>query len=178
MAQVIQLLTQRQVTSWRVCEGKVTEEELKVVINKTNQSKSPGTDGIPYEYYKQHLEEISPFLVQYYNSIIEQGALGPSMLEGITTLMFKEKGASTHIKNYRPITLLNCDLKIFTAILALRLAKVIHVVCVLCILLITRLPEARFGRELVQSNRRCVTYRFPGVWDLSFFLFFLFLPSY
>ena len=109
-----------------MCEGKITEEELALVVKKCNLNKSPGTDGIPYEYYKQHLSEISPFLVQYYNDILENETLGPTMLEGIITLMYKEKGANTHIKNYRPITLLNCDLKIFTAILALRLAKVIH----------------------------------------------------
>ena len=126
MATVIQLLTQKQVASWKVCEGKITEQELEFVVNKTKNNKSPGTDGIPYEYYKKHLHDISPFLVQYYNDIIEQGVLGPSMLEGIITLMYEEKGANTHIKNYRPITLLNCDLKIFTAILALRLAKVMH----------------------------------------------------
>ena len=126
MDKILQLLRNKKVASWKACEGRITEEELKKVIDKSNYNKSPGMDGIPYEYYKKHAHELSPFLVHYYNSIIENQTLGPSMLEGIITLMYKEKGSNTHIKNYRPITLLNCDLKLFTAILALRLARVVH----------------------------------------------------
>jgi hypothetical protein len=105
MAQVMKLLSEKQVASWKVCEGKITEEELAIVVKKCNLNKSPGTDGIPYEYYKQHLSEASPFLVENYNDILENETLGPTMLERIITLMYKEKGANTHIKNYRPITL-------------------------------------------------------------------------
>ena len=51
------------------------------------------------------------------------------MKEGIITLIFKKKGSPSDIRQYRPITLLTCDLKLFTSILARRIAKVTHQIC-------------------------------------------------
>ena len=51
------------------------------------------------------------------------------MKEGVITLIFKRKGSPHDIRQYRPITLLTCDLKLFTSILARRIAKVTHQIC-------------------------------------------------
>ena len=44
--------------------------------------------------------------------------------KGLITLLFK-KGDPHELKNWRPITLLNCDYKIMAAVLAARVQKVI-----------------------------------------------------
>ena len=84
---------------------------------------------MPYEYYKQHAEELVIFLAPMFNELIKLELLTHSMKEGVITLIFKKKGSPHDIRQYRPITLLTCDLKLFTSILARRIAKVTHQIC-------------------------------------------------
>ena len=53
-----------------------------------------------------------------------KGILPDSMRKSIITIIFK-KGDKALLKNYRPISLTNCDYKILTFVLAKRLQKVI-----------------------------------------------------
>jgi len=47
------------------------------------------------------------------------------MLNGDITLLFKKKDRED-VRNYRPLTMLNTDYKIYTKILANRLKTVVH----------------------------------------------------
>ena len=53
-----------------------------------------------------------------------KGILPCSIKKAVITLIFK-KGDRTLLKNYRPISLTNCDYKILTFVLARRIQKVI-----------------------------------------------------
>ena len=80
-------------------------------------------DGVPYEFYKVFQKRVAPILVQIYNEVMQSKDLKPSALESVIILIFKRKGMEEELKNWRPISLLNCDLKLLTKILAKRLQK-------------------------------------------------------
>ena len=100
----------------------VIDEVLSAIQGASNRS-SPGKDGIPYEFYKVFQKEVAPILVQIYNDLLQGKGLKPSALESMVILIFKNKGSEEELKNWRPISLLNCDLKILTKIMAKRLQK-------------------------------------------------------
>lgn len=64
-----------------------------------------------------------PFYVQLFNSILDTGIIPTSWVEGIIIPLYtcKNKGNSMDPDNYRPITLLSCLGKLFTAVLNNRL---------------------------------------------------------
>ena len=74
--------------------------------------KSPGTDGLPSEFYKVFLEEIGGSLTSALNFSFEVGQLPISQRRGIIKLMPKKDADPNLIKNWHPLTLLNCDYKI------------------------------------------------------------------
>jgi hypothetical protein len=57
---------------------------------------------------------------------VESGTMPLSHLESMITLLPKEGKDTSDIKNWRPITLSNCDSKIITKALALRMSKVLE----------------------------------------------------
>jgi hypothetical protein len=118
------LMEDRPIRNPGKCEGELTQGEVGERIDGGKTGKSPGPDGLPIEYYQSHSYEIIPFLTIYYNAIHSLGHLPPSMRDGIISLIFKKKGSAADLSNYRPITLLNSDLKILTAILASRISRI------------------------------------------------------
>ena len=74
--------------------------------------KSPGTDGSPAELFKVFWDDLSSFLVAAVNSSFTQGHLFISQRRGLITLIPKKDKLLQHLKNWRPISLLNCDYKI------------------------------------------------------------------
>ena len=66
---------------------------------------------------------MTTILVQMYTTVMRGESLHPSALESVIVLFFKKKGNLEEPKNWRPITLLNCDLKLLTIVLARRLQK-------------------------------------------------------
>ena len=86
---------------------------------KTMESgKSPETDGLPAEFYKIFWNDISTFLIDTLNMSISQRT-------GLITLLPKKNEPRQYLKNWRPITLLNCDYKIAAKSIATRLKKVL-----------------------------------------------------
>ena len=61
---------------------------------------------------------------QIYLMKTSEGILQISLCKAVITLIFKN-GEKSVLKNYRPISLTNCDYKILTFVLAKRLQKVI-----------------------------------------------------
>ena len=57
----------------------------------------------------------------FFNLILETGILPDTWLEGMIKPIYKHKGDSSQPENYRPITILSCFGKLFTAVLNLRL---------------------------------------------------------
>ena len=105
-------------------EGEITEYECKLTIEKMKLNKSPGSDGIPVEFYQTFWDNIRTIFTDSMNSAYKNGELSVSQRRGILSLIFK-KNDRTLLANWRPISLLNTDYKILAHILANRLKNVI-----------------------------------------------------
>ncbi len=98
----------------------ITEEELEKVVNKLKRGKSPGPDGIPAEFYQQFWPKIKGMYLEFINQV-RTSAFPNSKNVSITTLIYKDRGVTYLLTNYRPIALMNVDVKILTKLLAMRL---------------------------------------------------------
>ena len=59
--------------------------------------------------------------VLFFNIVFDRGIIPESWLEGIIHPIYKNNGDPKCPENYRPITILSCFGKLFTAVLSLRL---------------------------------------------------------
>jgi hypothetical protein len=101
----------------------IKDEELWKAIKESPQNKSPGTDGLTNEFYKEYWPLIKDHLLKSLNTSLERGSLNISQKRGIISLIPKPQKDLEQLKNWRPITLLNQDYKYLTKILATRLEK-------------------------------------------------------
>lgn len=95
-------------------------KEIATALKTTKNEKSPGPDGIPYEFYKSFWNIIKHPLTEVYNNIYIQGSLTNSMKTALVTLIPK-KGDKSELKNWRPISLLNSDYKLLSKVISARL---------------------------------------------------------
>ena len=102
------------------CEGLIKEEALK----SAELDKSPGINGLPYEVYLKLSHMFVPLLATIYNNWMRQGSIPRLFTRGIVKLLHKNKHGVDGISNFRPLTMLNTDLKILAKILANRLQTV------------------------------------------------------
>ena len=82
--------------------------------------KTPGTDGLPCEFYKVFWNDIGEILIKAHNYSYDTGNLSISQRRGIVKLIPKNDADLTSIKNWRPKILLNCDYKIASKAVASR----------------------------------------------------------
>lgn len=87
--------------------------------------KSPGTDGYTTEWYKSFKPELSPILLNTFNWVLQKGEIPPSWREATISVIPKEDKDRQECGNYRPISVLNLDYKLFTSILARRLERIL-----------------------------------------------------
>ena len=112
----------------KAMEKDITAEEISEAIFKMAPGKSPGPDKLPAEFYQQFAPELIPRLTAVVKEGLDNGALHADMRKGEIILLYK-KGDAREIRNYRPITLLNVDYKIFSKVVTQRLkAAVQHIV--------------------------------------------------
>ena len=106
------------------CDQEIREEEIERAIKQLNKKKSPGIDGLGSEFYICFKEILTKILKGIFKEIFEKEEVNERMGMGITKLIYKKKGEKVDLKNYRPITMLNTDLKILAKVLANRLKEV------------------------------------------------------
>ena len=100
-------------------------ETLKLIISNSAKNRSPGADGISFEFYHTFIDTcLTTMLLRMCTMALEQCAFPPSWKQTHTILLFK-KGERTKLENWRPIALINTDCKLFTRMLASRLNQIL-----------------------------------------------------
>ena len=88
-------------------------------------NKSPGSDGYPIEFFKFFWNDFGHIILRAINESWEDGEFSFTQREGIITLIPKGSKDRRHIKNWRPITLLNTVYKIASSCIANKIKKVL-----------------------------------------------------
>jgi len=127
----------------QILEKDTNETEVTKVIDNSKNGTAPRINRIPYKFYKfwqkkyekyrgskdnpvvKEVKSIAQILIKVYNKIENNDLHNDSFVLGAMTLLYKKKDRQ-RIENYRPITLMNTDYKIYTKTIADKLEKTAH----------------------------------------------------
>ena len=101
-------------------QNDLSEFEIETAISQIAKRKAPGPDGLSVEFYTQCWPIVKNDFNNLLNQMYSTQTIDNRTKSGFITLIYK-KEPKTKISNYRPISLLNYDLKIFTKCLTNRL---------------------------------------------------------
>ena len=93
------------------------------MVKNLPTNKNPGPHGFTGEFYQIFREELTPILLKFFQNIPEVGTLPDSFYEATITLIPKADKDVTKKENYRPISLMNINVKILNKILANRIQQ-------------------------------------------------------
>ncbi|CDH61172.1 hypothetical protein RO3G_01611 [Lichtheimia corymbifera JMRC:FSU:9682] len=99
----------------------LSQVDMLDLIARAPKDRSPGLDGIPFEVY-QHIAPRSPHFCSLLLTILRQafdGFFPESWCQTRMVLLFK-KGDPELLANWRPLSLINADAKLFTKLIANR----------------------------------------------------------
>ena len=112
-----------------ILEQDLTFEEFTRAIKESPSNKSPGIDGLPFEFYRKFWNLMGQDLFDVFNYSVQNNVLPKSCTRSVITLLPKT-GNLGLIKNWRPVSLLCTDYKLLTKVLSNRLRnsldEVIH----------------------------------------------------
>uniref|UniRef100_A0A803TU16 Reverse transcriptase domain-containing protein n=1 Tax=Anolis carolinensis TaxID=28377 RepID=A0A803TU16_ANOCA len=127
----------------------ITQDEIRRTIKAMKGNKAPGPDGFPACFYKTFQNELIPHLQKIMNQILLGNEIPDSWKSADIITILKENSDPTEIRNYRPISLLNVDYKIFTGVLTNRFKE----------FLCTWIAEEQTGflpNRKIGENVRCI----------------------
>ena len=114
-------------------DGTVTTDCLTEALKGVDPGKAPGSDGLTYEVYKALWDVLQQPLADCFNEAFQGLGLPPELAEevrltdsqrqGIIVLLHKGGGKPVdEVASYRPITLLNTDVKLLARVLVGRVS--------------------------------------------------------
>jgi hypothetical protein len=83
-------------------------EELEAAVEGAASHKSPGLDGLSYEFHRATFQEVGPSLLEAFTAMLAEGLLQTSFCQGIVRLLPKVARVPAASKLH-PITLLGTD---------------------------------------------------------------------
>ena len=89
------------------CERPLSTSELLMAARGLQTGKSPGSDGLPVEFYLTFWDVLAEPLLSVRNEALDARSLTASQRESLVRLIYKKDKRSP--KNWRPISLLNTD---------------------------------------------------------------------
>tara|TARA_B110001452_G_scaffold215321_1_gene186476 strand:- start:10 stop:834 length:825 start_codon:yes stop_codon:yes gene_type:complete len=152
----------------------LTEANVRRAIKDQRGAKCPGSDGLTSEFYQCYIDEMAPLLLQTYKERYAEGGLTDSMNEAVVSLLYKlnnatdeqqqTKGGRENWNNYRPVSCLNVDYKIYAKLITQHLEDAIpHVISAAQLGFQPNkyIGEATMLAQLVTS--RCHQKKLPGL---------------
>lgn len=103
----------------------ITTQEILDALKSFPNGKAAGPDGFGIELYKKFSMKVAPLLLRMFNHSFGVQKFPPTLYEANISLLLKEGRDEAEPSSFRPIALLNSDIKIFTKLLANRLNKYI-----------------------------------------------------
>lgn len=92
-------------------------------MSMAKPGKAPRPDGFTLQYYKTILPILGPYMVKLFNAVGSDTIFPRDTLKTRVSVIDREGKDPTSCGSYRSISLLKIDLKLFTKILATRLAQ-------------------------------------------------------
>ena len=102
------------------CEGKLTLQNCWDALSSMKSGKTPGNDGFTKEFY---VCKVTLLLVNSLNYSFKVGKLSTSQQQSVITIIERKGRDKRLVKNWRPISLMNVDMKIALKARALRMKK-------------------------------------------------------
>jgi hypothetical protein len=105
-------------------DAPILENEVYNAIKSAPKNKTPGPDGISYEFYQQIISSITKPLTEIFNKAIKSKNIEGFNITNVA-LLYKNKGNKGDLKYWRPINLANTDGKILSRIMVTRIKPII-----------------------------------------------------
>lgn len=123
-------LPQLSIEDANFLDSPVSLDGLHMAPKDMNRGKSPAWDGIPPEFYLTFWPEMGPLLLEMIHTAIRKGSFNRDVNTAIISLLHKKGKDPTLCSSYRPLSLINNDIKLYAKVLAKRLdtvlPKIIH----------------------------------------------------
>lgn len=100
-------------------------KECGEALKQMSNGKSPGSDGFTTDFYKFFWKDIGIFLYRSLKYGYEEGKFSDFQYQSIITCIPKEGKDRRYMSNWRPISLMNVDMKVASSVIANRLKKVL-----------------------------------------------------
>ena len=104
-------------------DSPIMKEEIMNCVKRLKNNKASGIDNILNEFLKASKDLMIDIYVSLFNLVFTTGDIPYTWTIGNINPIYKNKGDINNPDNYRPITLLSCLGKLFTAIINERLKK-------------------------------------------------------
>ena len=108
-----------------LCDEQISLEECSQTLLQMKNGKSPGSDGLSVEFFKMFWSSTKDLVFDSINYALKAGHLSIEQKRGIIKLIPKKDKDVTHLRNWRPISLLNTDYKLLSHMFANRLQKIL-----------------------------------------------------
>jgi hypothetical protein len=104
-------------------EGEITEEEIKRAIDSSYSEGAPGPGGFSFMFYQKFWETIKGDFMALVKEF-EKGKANMDRLNYAMIILIPKEEEARTLKKFRPISLINCNFKVFAKALNNRLEMI------------------------------------------------------